>query len=211
VPIVGVLDDAGYRTELLTGVIMSQADAATLAPPSYAAVELTTLPGAARQVGAQAALAWNPADPGTIEVTIPPDPATMRTEIENSVRSVLMTLTAVVLLLAVMALINTTSASVLQRRGEFGIRRALGARRRHIVGLVLVESLIVGCLGGVIGAYLGVIGELVVTALRQWRPVLDPWVVVVGPLAGIGIGFLGGLAVVRRAAGADIASALRAT
>jgi macrolide transport system ATP-binding/permease protein len=209
VAVAGVLTDAGYRTELLNAVIMSEPEASALMPPSYAAVELAVLPGAARQVGGQAAVAWNQTSPRRIEVNVPPDPAAMRAPIEASVRSVLVTLTGVALLLAVMMLVNTTSSAVLQRTPEFGIRRALGARRLHLAGLVVAEAVITGALGGVAGTYLGVLGELAATAARHWTPVLDPLAVALGPPAGVVIGLLAGLLAIRPATRIDPASAVR--
>jgi macrolide transport system ATP-binding/permease protein len=207
--VTGVLTDVGYRTELLNAVILDEPSALDLRPPSYASVELAVAPGAALQVGEQAAVAWNPTRPGGVIVQVPPDPATMRAPIEASVRSVLATLTGVALLLAMMALANTTSASVMQRTGEFGIRRALGARRVHLAGLVVAEAIITGAMGGLIGTYLGAIGEFAATAARHWTPVLDPSVIAIGPPAGAAIGLLAGLLAMRAATRVEPAAAIR--
>ncbi len=66
-----------------------------------------------------------------------------------------------------------TLVTVMERTGEIGLRRALGARRRHIAGQILCESAAMGAVGGIVGASAGIITVVVVSAARDWTPVLD--------------------------------------
>ena len=77
--------------------------------------------------------------------------------------------------------------------GEFGLRRAIGARRLHVTGMVGIESLVVGLLGGIAGAYGSVLVILGVTVARQWQPVLDPALLPLGLAGGVLVGLLGGV------------------
>ncbi|WP_049579747.1 ABC transporter permease, partial [Nocardiopsis sp. SBT366] len=88
---------------------------------------------------------------------------------------------------------NTMVISVLERRGEIGLRRALGATRRDIRGQFLVEAMALSALGGVFGVLLGSLATAGYALLRGW-PVSLPWwagagavaaTVVIGAVAGI--------------------------
>ena len=80
----------------------------------------------------------------------------------------------VALLASVAGLANAMILSVIERKQEFGLRRALGARPKPIVGLVLAESTIVGAVGGAVGLGGGLLGIIVVTVLRHWARLRPP-------------------------------------
>ena len=207
--VVGVLTDAGLQVGLMSSIIVTESEAAELSAPEYASVEIKVAPGAAPQVAEQAPVAWIPQAPESVQVNAPPDPTTLRDQIESNLATMLLTLTGVALLAAVLSLTNAMSTAVFQRTGEFGLRRAIGARRVHITALVLTESLAIGVLGGIIGAYSSVLIILGVTIARQWQPVLDPWTLPLGILGGIGMGLVGGLVATMRASQIEPSDALR--
>jgi macrolide transport system ATP-binding/permease protein len=95
---------------------------------------------------------------------------------------------------------NITLVSVMERIGEIGLRRALGATRGHIAAQFLLESASMGVIGGVIGASLGVLVVVAVSAYQVWTPVLDPAAPFVAPLIGGAIGLLSGAYPAMRAA-----------
>jgi putative ABC transport system permease protein len=103
-----------------------------------------------------------------------------------------------------------TLVSVLERVGEIGLRRSLGAARRHIAGQFLLESTTLGLLGGILGAALGTLVVVGVAASRTWTPVLEPWVPLGAPLLGGTIGLLSGIYPSARAAAMEPVEALRA-
>ncbi|WP_350257616.1 ATP-binding cassette domain-containing protein [Scrofimicrobium sp. R131] len=209
--VVGILTDAGLQINLLNSIITTERAALIQADPSYASVELRVAPGAAQQVGLQGPVAWIPAAPDQVQVDAPPDPVEMREQIESNVATMLYTLTGVALLAAVLSLTSSMTTAVFQRTGEFGLRRAIGARRKHITGLVLTESLIIGLVGGVVGAYTSILVILGITLARHWQPVLHPALVPIGILGGIVVGLFGGLFATRRAAKIEPSDALRTT
>jgi ABC-type antimicrobial peptide transport system permease subunit len=113
------------------------------------------------------------------------------------------------LLVGALGIANVTLVSVLERVGEIGLRRALGAARRHIAAQFLVESGVMGLLGGIVGASLGVLVVVIVSASRTWTPVLEPWVPLAAPLVGGLIGLLSGTYPSLRAAAMEPVESLR--
>ena len=114
-----------------------------------------TVSGAAQQVAQQIPLVIDPFNPDLLEVEAPPDPRDLRSEVEGGVAAAMTVVTIIALIGAVGALANAMTQAVNERRGEIGLRRAVGALRRHIWWLVGVEAATVGLLGGILGLGLG--------------------------------------------------------
>jgi len=104
---------------------------------------------------------------------------------------------------------NVTLVSVLERVGEIGLRRALGAARRHVAAQFLLESTAMGMLGGIAGASLGTLVVVGISAARTWTPVLDPIYLLAAPLLGALIGLVSGTYPAIRAARLEPVDALR--
>ena len=207
--VVGILKDAGLQVTLINSVIMASDQVTGKA--RYAGAEIKVAPGAAPQVAAQAPVAWLPTAPQGVTVNAPPDPMSLRESIESNVTTMLLTLTGVTLLASVLSLTNSMTTAVFQRTGELGLRRAIGARRTHLTALILSESLTIGTLGGLLGAYASVMVILAVTIVRHWQPVLDPVLVPLGVVGGIVVGTLGGALATSRAGRIQPSDALRTT
>jgi putative ABC transport system permease protein len=105
--------------------------------------------------GALAASA-NPEHPETVQVSRPSDALAARAAAQGSYDTLLLGLGAVALLVGGVGIANVMVISVLERRGEIGVRRALGATRSDIAGQFLSESLLLSLLGGLGGAAIGV-------------------------------------------------------
>jgi ABC-type antimicrobial peptide transport system permease subunit len=118
---------------------------------------------------------------------------------------------AVSLLVGAIGIANVTLVSVMERTGEIGLRRALGARRLHIAGQFVLESGTIGFVGGIIGASLGILIVVSVSAYQSWTPVLDLWLAIVAPLVGGLIGLLAGTYPASRAARLEPVEALRSS
>lgn len=208
--VVGVLNDAGLQIGLLRSILMHESEAASLSAIRYTNAEIKVLPGAAPQVAQQGPIAWLPADPESVIVNAPPDPTTLRDSIESNLQTMLITLTGVALLAAVLSMTNAMTSAVFQRVGEFGLRRAIGARRLHVIGVVLSESIAIGVVGGIVGIYASIMVILGVTLFRQWQPVLDPVMIPIGLCGGMVVGLIGGVVATHRAARIEPSDALRA-
>jgi len=113
------------------------------------------------------------------------------------------------LLIGAVGIANTTLVAVLERTAEIGLRRAVGARPRHIAAQFLAESTALGTLGGLIGTCIGVGTVVIFAAAKHWTAVLDPAYTLPAPLIGSVVGFLAGAYPALRAARTSPLAALR--
>jgi macrolide transport system ATP-binding/permease protein len=209
--VLGIIDDVAREPDLLDSIIIPDGTARSvyklLAP---ATVHIDTAVGAAKLVASQAGIALDPNDPKRLNVSSPQEPKRVKEGVQQDVNSLFLILGAVSLLVGAIGIANVTLVSVLERTGEIGLRRALGAARRHIAGQFLAESTVMGLIGGVIGSSIGVLVVVVVSASREWTPVLDAWTPIGAPLLGALVGLLAGLYPALRAASLQPVEALRA-
>jgi macrolide transport system ATP-binding/permease protein len=129
--------------------------------------------GAAQQVGRQLAVAVDPYTPDRVSVEVPIDASTVRQSIEAGVQVALAAFTALAVLVAIATLANAIGMSVMARRGEFGLRRAVGAQARQVAALVACESAVIGLVGGIIGLVVGIAAILGFTITQHWMPIFD--------------------------------------
>ncbi|MBE6474068.1 MAG: ATP-binding cassette domain-containing protein [Actinomyces succiniciruminis] len=207
--IVGIVTSAGMRPELTDGIILTQAQALAISQVESTGVEIRVQAGAAQQVARVAAVAWTPEYADAVTTEAPPDPSALRDSIEPSVNTVLLTLTAVATLVGLAVLSNAMTSAVQARTGELALRRAMGARPRHLRALVSIESLLIGVAGGLIGAVGSVVALLVVAITQQWQPVIDLRMLPLGIALGIANGLLSSLWAAHRAGRIHPAQALR--
>ncbi|MCK8475644.1 ABC transporter ATP-binding protein/permease [Microbacterium aurugineum] len=189
------------RLPLLRGeVVVGPRDDLTTAGPIDVTMLAVTTAGAAQQVARQVPAVINPFQPEQITVDAPTDSAQLRGQIEQGVQTTLTAFTLLALIVATAALMNATLLAVNARRGEIGMRKALGARDRQIGTLITIESAYIGIVGGLAGLVLGMGAILTVTVSQRWAPVFDivllPAAIAIGLLVGAGGG---GLASIRAA------------
>ncbi|HWD64604.1 MAG TPA: ABC transporter permease [Solirubrobacteraceae bacterium] len=152
----------------------------------------------------------DPQDPSGVSISRPSDALEARAAAKGQFTTLLLGLGAVALLVGAIGIANIMVISVLERRGEIGLRRALGATRRHIGVQFLAESALLAVLGGVAGLALGA-GATDVYALTRHEPFVVPvYALVAAPAAGFAIGALAGLYPALRAARLSPTEALRA-
>lgn len=208
--VTGIIEDVLRQPSLLNAVLIPEGTArAVYEFPSTSTVQIDVEVGAASLIAQQAAVAIDPNRPGLLQVQSPPEPESLRRDVEGDVNALFLVLGAVSLLVGAIGIANVTLVSVLERVGEIGLRRALGAARRHIAAQFLVESTTMGLVGGVIGASLGVLVVVGISATRTWTPILDPWLPVGAPLLGAVTGLLAGLYPAIRASRLEPVEALR--
>jgi ABC-type lipoprotein release transport system permease subunit len=152
----------------------------------------------------------SPASPADVAVTRPSDALAAKNATDDSFTGLLVGIGGVALLVGGIGVANTMVITVLERRAEVGVRRALGARRRDVRDQFLVESLLLSFLGGVAGVVIGVVVTLAFALGQGWPVAIPLWAVAGGLGATVLIGGLSGLSPAAKAARIPPTSALAA-
>jgi putative ABC transport system permease protein len=209
--VIGILGGIRREQRLSTAVMLPPTTAADrLGLQDVTRVLVGTALGAARQVARQAPIALAPGHEDSLTVVAPPDLSKARDGVQNDVNGLFLVLGLVSLVVGAIGIANVTLVTVMERVGEIGLRRALGASRRQVAGQFLLESTTIGLLGGILGAALGIAVVVCVAVAKQWTPVLDLRLAFGAPLAGALVGLLAGLYPSLRAARMEPVDALRA-
>ena len=122
---------------------------------------------------------------------------------------VLGSIAGISLLVGGIGIMNVMLATVTERTREIGIRRALGAKRRHIVTQFLIETIVLSAGGGILGVALGLVIPLVVEHFADMPTIVRPFAPVLAFGISVFIGIVFGLYPAWRAANMDPVEALR--
>jgi macrolide transport system ATP-binding/permease protein len=208
--VIGILRDVGRQPELLGSVIIPEGtarrDFGLLGPGS---VVVETRIGATSLIARQAPLALRPDNPLVLRIESPPEPKRVRDAVQSDLNVMFLLLGGLSLVVGAIGIGNIMLVSVIERTGEIGLRRAIGATRRHIAVQFLLESTSLGIVGGILGASVGVLAVVAVSAYQVWTPVLDPAAPFLAPLIGGAIGLVSGTYPALRAARLEPVEALR--
>ncbi|WP_405148427.1 ABC transporter permease [Sphaerisporangium sp. NBC_01403] len=193
--VVGILEPVELAPELDTAVLVGSENARKLFghkghPTTVFIRGKEDLLGQVRELLAPTA---NPQQPGEVKVSRPSDALAAKQAAEATFTGLLLGLGAVALVVGGVGVVNTMVISVLERRSEIGLRRALGANRGHIRGQFLVEAVVLSTLGGVAGAVLGSLVTAGYAMAQGWQIVVPTDAVTVGVAATALIGTLAGL------------------
>jgi len=152
----------------------------------------------------------DPENPEEVEVSRPSDVLVAQAAAEDAFSSLFLGLGAVALFVGGIGIANIMVISVIERRGEIGLRRAIGATRGHIMRQFLTESLLLGLIGGVAGVLLGSAVTAGYATLQGWGIIIPTVAVTGGLAAAVLIGAVAGMYPAMRAARLSPTEALRA-
>jgi ABC-type antimicrobial peptide transport system permease subunit len=179
------------------------------ATPSPAQIYVRTSPDSVAAVQDVLAATVDPAAPQDVAIADPADALTARADAAAAFQGLLVGLGAVALLVGGIGIANVMIIAVLERRGEIGLRRALGASRGQIGVQFLAEATLLALAGGAAGAVAGGFVTTIYAATRHWSAVV-PLPVLLGAVGiATGLGAVAGLWPALRAARLPPAEALR--
>ena len=211
--VIGILNPLPLEPEVDRSALVGFAVAATLfgydGHPSRIYVR-----AAQDQVAAVANLLGPTADPSSpqdVNVSRPSDALSARLDVQRSGEALFLGLGAVALLVGGVGIANVMVVSVLERRGEIGLRRALGAARGHVAAQFLTESLVLAMSGGVAGVIIGIAATVTMAYLRDWTTLIPADAIWGGPALAAAVGAVAGLYPALRAARLSPVDALRTT
>jgi putative ABC transport system permease protein len=161
---------------------------------------------AVQSVLAQAAY---PENPNQAAVSQPSAALTAQYQAQSAFNTLFLGLGVVALLVGAVGVANTMIISVLERRSEIGLRRALGATREQIRTQFLAEAVMLSLAGGAVGIVVGVLATVSYATLKNWTVVIPPLAWGGGIASAVIIGAIAGLLPALRAARLSPTEALR--
>ena len=151
----------------------------------------------------------DPQAPDEADVSQPSDVLTARAAAAGAFDSLFLGLGVVALIVGAVGVANIMIISVLERRSEIGLRRALGATRGQIRTQFLAESILLAVIGGAVGVLAGVAATAIYASTKGWAVVIPPQAWAGGIGAALLIGAVAGLLPALRASRLPPTVALR--
>jgi putative ABC transport system permease protein len=209
--VVGILNSVTLAPELDRAVLIGFpiAESTFGLDGSAGTIYVRADPGQVQNVAAVLAGTANPEAPNEVRVSRPSDALAARAAAEGAFTSLFLGLAAVALLVAGVGVANIMLMSVLERRSEIGLRRALGATRVHIGLQFLAESLVLSFMGGALGVVAGGAAVAAYASSQHWAVVVPPIAALGGLCAALAVGAVAGLYPATRAAAVSPTQALR--
>jgi putative ABC transport system permease protein len=202
--VTGILNPDTYAPEIDSSVLVGFPAAEKYlgldGHPSQIYVRTTDTQAAVTSVDNLLGPQANPENPSQVNVSRPSDALTARAETQGALDTLFLSLGAVALLVGAIGVANIMIISVLERRSEIGLRRALGATRSQIRAQFLTEAIMLSLAGGATGVILGAAAVTAYARAHAEAVVIPPEAWAGGLAAAIVIGAVAGLLPAIRAA-----------
>ncbi|MDR2929742.1 MAG: ABC transporter permease [Propionibacteriaceae bacterium] len=211
--VIGILDQMpGFAGQYDSAAFLAPKAAANRWPGlPISQILVNAHPGEVDSVKSVLAETINPAKPAGVDVMKPTQYGYAQDYFFELFANLALGLGGIALLVGGIGIANTMVVSVLERRGEIGLRRALGARTGQVGLQFVVEAAIIGLLGGVLGVAFGAYAVFCFTAYSGIHFAIPAWVFAAGPGIAIVVGMLAGLYPSLKAARQSPTVTLRAT
>lgn len=187
-PVIGIFDPGNSGYEFRNSVIVSPGTLQRTGRGQVTYIAETER-GYGKAVAKAIPLALKPAEPSQINVETPSDLQSLRASIASDLGLYVGVLSGILLVLASLSAATAMYLSVQSRTAEIALRRAIGSSKWLIARIFLMEGVMLGVLGGSIGACSGMIATIILSLVQGWQAVLSPGFVVLG----VGVGALTGL------------------
>ncbi|GAB3800998.1 MacB family efflux pump subunit [Humibacter antri] len=207
--VLGILPTASQNSSMAASVVISHDALMGLGLPTRSQLAVRTVPGHSFVVAQAIPYALDPANPGHFVTDGAANLLTLRRGVSTSLDGLLLALACVFLGISILTTSATMTNSVLQRRGEIGLRMATGASRFDIAGLFVVEGGIGGLIGGIVGSAIGVVAVIVISLIQHWDPYFDVASLLIGIVSGALAGIVASIAPSVRASRIQPSQALR--
>ncbi len=143
------------------------------------------------------------------QIVIPQELLHQAFKAQKTFNLVLGSIAGISLIVGGIGIMNIMLANVSERTREIGIRRAVGASKRHILLQFLLETLVLTSIGACLGIILGIACSLMISSIAGWRTIVTPWSIVTSLIMALGVGICSGLYPAYQAAIIDPIKALR--
>jgi len=209
--VVGIADPLPLNPDIDRSVIIGDRAAQQLlgVDPNPTSIYLRVLPEQLEQTRPLLARTANPGSPNEVEVSRPSDALEARAAVDKNLQNLLLALGGVALVVGGVGIANVMVISVLERRGEIGVRRAIGATRGHIRAQFVIEAATLAAMGGILGAALGAAITWAYANRQGWTIDIPLEGLAAGVAAALAIGAIAGLYPAAKAARLDPAEAVR--
>ena len=187
-PVIGLFDPGNSGYEFRNSVIVSPGTLQRTGRGQVTYIAETER-GYGKAVAKAIPLALKPAEPSQINVETPSDLQSLRASIASDLGLYVGVLSGILLVLASLSAATAMYLSVQSRTAEIALRRAIGSSKWLIARIFLMEGVMLGVLGGSIGACSGMIATIILSLVQGWQAILSPGFVVLG----VGVGALTGL------------------
>ena len=211
ITIVGILEPLTLAPSLDSTVMISNATASDILGKDLVPAIIFVRSNPALMDAVQTVLpeTVEPLTPEETEISRPTDALEAKAAADTTFTALFAGLGAVSLLVGGIGIANVMIISVIERRGEIGLRRSIGATRSHIRRQFLAEAVALAIAGGVAGVALGSLATLVFAKVQHWKPVIPPVAIGLSFAAAIVVGVIAGIYPASRAARLSPTEALR--
>ena len=187
-PVIGLFDPGNSGYEFRNTVIVSPGKLQRTGRGQVTYIAETER-GYGKAVAKAIPLTLKPAEPSQINVETPSDLQSLRASIASDLGLYVGVLSGILLVLASLSAATAMYLSVQSRTAEIALRRAIGSSKWLIARIFLMEGVMLGVLGGSLGACSGMIATIMLSLVQGWQAILSPGFVVLG----VGVGALTGL------------------